>query len=511
MPSIISVCLCERTTLATLLIHLDARRYVNNMCLTVKVALVESGTAGYLGQTSVILPGHSECFECTAKERPKVFPVCTIRTTPSTMVHCIVWAKEFLLPRLLGPDTGEEEIYPPDEDDTIIASLKAETEAFKALREMDHHSDAYAQAVFDKIYSKDIRGLREFKELWETRRPPAPLEASLSQLTIPFDRHSADEHKVWSLEEWLLLFRDSLIALRRRPDDVYFEKDDEEIMDFVAAAANIRAHIFHIALASRFASKSMAGNIIPAIATTNAIVAGQIVLQALNILKYLNSAALCAAEAVEPLPALPVLCNAFVTYGMRRGTLFACERLPPPNPQCAVCQVDRAIARVHVDRVTLGALIDAVLRHYYRERLGINVASGEEENLMVLEGSRILFDEEIGTNRERTLAELGCDEAKFIKFEHAHQSVPLLVAISDVGDDEEGDAISFDFILLPDVARAQANVSTAIEDDEDDLVSMEGPPPKMAKLTSTAENDDAAIEVIEEVDDDSDNDLVILS
>lgn len=500
--------------MATSLIHLDARTYVNNICLTVKVALVESGTAGYLGQTSVILPGRSECFECTAKERPKVFPVCTIRTTPSTIVHCIVWAKEFLLPRLLGPDTCEEEVYPPDEDDTIIASLKAETEAFKALREMmDNHPEAHAQAVFDKIYGKDIHSLRELKELWETRRPPTPLEASLSKLNTPFDRHLADEHTVWSLEEWLILFRDSLIALRRRSDDVYFEKDDEEVMDFVAAAANIRAHIFNIVLVSRFAAKSMAGNIIPAIATTNAIVAGQIVLQALNILKYLNENASHTTEAMDASPRSSVLCNAFVTYGMKRGTLFACEHLLPPNPHCATCQVDRAIVQVHADRTTLGALIDAVIKHYYGGHLGMNVVSGEAENLMVLEGSRILFDEEIRNNRGKTLAKLGCGEAKFIKFEHVQQNVPLLVAISDTRGNDKGDAISFEFTLLFDAARTKAKLSMALEDEEGDLVSMEGPPSKMAKLTSTVEDegDETTIEMIEEIDDDSDTDLIILS
>lgn len=36
--------------------RIDARRYVNNMCLSARVPLVESGTAGYLGQTSVIIP-----------------------------------------------------------------------------------------------------------------------------------------------------------------------------------------------------------------------------------------------------------------------------------------------------------------------------------------------------------------------------------------------------------------------------------------------------------------------
>lgn len=34
--------------------NLAARRYVNGMCLMARVSLIESGTAGYLGQTSII-------------------------------------------------------------------------------------------------------------------------------------------------------------------------------------------------------------------------------------------------------------------------------------------------------------------------------------------------------------------------------------------------------------------------------------------------------------------------
>lgn len=72
-------------------------------------------------------------------------------------------------------------------------------------------------------------------------------------------------------------------------------------MDFVVAAANLRAHVFDIQKKSRFDIKcehtshththtltvsyaAMAGNIIPAIATTNAVIAGLIVMEALKVL-----------------------------------------------------------------------------------------------------------------------------------------------------------------------------------------------------------------------------------
>lgn len=77
--------------------NLDARRHVNKMCMAAQVPLVESGTAGYLGQVQPLLKDRTECFDCIPKPTPKTFPVCTIRSTPSQPIHCIVWSKSYLL------------------------------------------------------------------------------------------------------------------------------------------------------------------------------------------------------------------------------------------------------------------------------------------------------------------------------------------------------------------------------------------------------------------------------
>lgn len=66
---------------------------------------------------------------------------------------------------------------------------------------------------------------------------------------------------------------------------ISFDKDDEDTLDFVAASANLRSIIFGIPAKSRFDIKQMAGNIIPAIATTNAIVAGLCVLESFKVLR----------------------------------------------------------------------------------------------------------------------------------------------------------------------------------------------------------------------------------
>lgn len=88
--------------------NMDARRHVNKMCMAANVPLIESGTAGYSGQTQPILKDVTECYDCSSKPVPKGFPVCTIRSTPSTPIHCIVWAKSFLFPQLFGAEENED-------------------------------------------------------------------------------------------------------------------------------------------------------------------------------------------------------------------------------------------------------------------------------------------------------------------------------------------------------------------------------------------------------------------
>ena len=73
--------------------NVEARKHVNRLCLAADVPLLDAGTTGYLGQVVPIFKGVSACYECTPKPTQKVYPICTIRSTPDKPVHCIVWAK----------------------------------------------------------------------------------------------------------------------------------------------------------------------------------------------------------------------------------------------------------------------------------------------------------------------------------------------------------------------------------------------------------------------------------
>ena len=63
------------------------------------------------------------------------------------------------------------------------------------------------------------------------------------------------------------------------------DKDDALACEFVAATAALRSANYGIERRSLFDAKGMAGNIVHAVATTNAIVGGLIVIEALKVLR----------------------------------------------------------------------------------------------------------------------------------------------------------------------------------------------------------------------------------
>lgn len=283
--------------------NLEARRHVNRMCLAANVPLIESGTTGFNGQVQVIKKGVTACYDCTAKDVPKSFPVCTIRSTPSQPIHCIVWAKSYLLNEIFGVSEDEAAFDHSEDADNAkeIEELKKEAEALKKIRE-SVGTDGFPGMLFDKVFNADIKRLCSMEEMWKSREKPTPLDYEVLKPTLPKidEAFLEDGQNKWSLEENIAVLESSLDRLSKRVAEmkkeqeksassiaptITFDKDDPDTLDFVAAAANIRAHIFGIDLKTRFDIKQMAGNIIPAIATTNAIVAGLCVLESFKVLK----------------------------------------------------------------------------------------------------------------------------------------------------------------------------------------------------------------------------------
>lgn len=406
--------------------NLDARRHVNKMCMAANVPLVESGTAGYLGQVQPILKDRTECFDCVTKQTPKTFPVCTIRSTPSQPIHCIVWAKSYLLSQLFGEDedaSGEGELneaLQQGENAEEIATLRKEAQAFKRVRtalRLPNNDEEAAKLAFEKVYHSDILNLLSMADMWKTREPPVPLSfeaikngtfilheksvdpAAVNGATAPpnirnghvASTSTADvglkDQKTLTLRENLELFISSTnrlaVRLQAGEETISFDKDDDDTLDFVTAASNLRSAAYNIVGKTRWEVKEMAGNIIPAIATTNAVVSGLIVLQALQLLRR----------------AYGTMKTVMIQY--KQTNPLSSATLPPPNPSCAVCRDIFTEVLCDPSRTTLRDVVQGVL--------------GEDEReVSVYEEKRILADPDWDDNLGRTLESLNVARGKFL-------------------------------------------------------------------------------------------------
>ncbi|KAG6711715.1 hypothetical protein I3842_05G069100 [Carya illinoinensis] len=292
--------------------NLDARRHVNRLSLAAEVPLVESGTTGFLGQVTVHVKGRTECYECQPKPAPKTYPVCTITSTPSKFVHCIVWAKDLLFAKLFG-DKNQENDLNVHSTDAASSSEQAE-DAFE--RRKDEDIEQYGRRIYDHVFGYNIEVALSNEETWKNRNRPRPVysrdvmlnglaqqNGNISDKNCAMDDPSSvsamaslgmkNPQDIWSLMENSRIFLEAfkLFFVKREKEigNLTFDKDDQLAVEFVTTAANIRASSFGIPLHSLFEAKGIAGNIVHAVATTNAIIAGLIVIEAIKVLCELPS------------------------------------------------------------------------------------------------------------------------------------------------------------------------------------------------------------------------------
>ena len=140
------------------------------------------------------------------------------------------------------------------------------------------------------------------------------------------------------------------------PCPIDWDKDIEQHLDVVMAAANLRMIVFNINACTRFKVKQIAGNIIAAVATTNAVVAG---LQVLQLIQFLWSPESDLATRVARCHTVYVQ-----EYPMSTGSLLVPIALEKPNKECFVCSHETKEIHLLIDTTTttLKRLLDDVVK-----------------------------------------------------------------------------------------------------------------------------------------------------
>ncbi|URE25909.1 SUMO-activating enzyme subunit [Musa troglodytarum] len=375
--------------------NLDARRHVNRLCLAAEVPLIESGTTGFLGQVTVHIKGRTECYECQPKPTPKTYPVCTITSTPSKFVHCIVWAKDLLFAKLFGDKNQENDLFVSAGDGSD--SVKP-TDIFE--RGSDEDLEQYGRKIYDHVFGYNIEVALANEETWKSRRRPNPiflkdvlperlilqngnLEKNFLTEDLPLSAMSSvglsNPQDVWSLADNSRIFLEALrLFFGRREKEIgnlTFDKDDQLAVEFVTSAANIRASSFGISLHSLFDAKGIAGNIVHAVATTNAIIAGLIVIEAIKVLQadFQN----CRMTYCLEHPA-------------RKMLLMPVEPFEA-NKSCYVCSETPLLLEVNTRTSTLRDFVDKIVKN----KLGMSFP-------LIMQGATLIF--EVGDDLEEDVA-----------------------------------------------------------------------------------------------------------
>jgi len=401
------------TVVANALDNVGARRHVNRLCVKAGVPLVESGSTGYLGQASVHYGGVCECYDCVPHATPKKFPICTIRSTPDKPVHCIEWAKQLftllfgvkensmLSDSAEGGEGGEggadkaaaaDATSPTSDESATEAAIQRPT-VFDAstLRQ-------YASGILRAFYDTEIQKNLAMKTYKTAEHTPAPINfdalgdfAAVDVTALMGTGGSVLQQKVlWSIDQNAAVFVRCMEEFwneeKRSGIGAYdFDKDDRTALDFVVAASNLRAHVFSIPLQSTFGVKQIAGNIVHAIATTNAMAAGLEVLELMKIVTISAEKQIQDPEISKPADwndaqsgewEAPLIDNpaykeellkrctstSIFLEPTRKGYVLVPVKLEPPSKKCAVCQEAGAIVTLDVHKTTLSTFISSVVK-----------------------------------------------------------------------------------------------------------------------------------------------------
>ena len=413
--------------------NVSARKHVNRMCAQAGgVRLVESGTAGYNGQVQPIIRGHTACYDCV--ERPpdqKSFAVCTIHARPTTMVHCVHYAKE-LYDRIFGPNSAVSQTSNAAAPSSSSANADGAA-APAAADEMQFLADiaasgtlatpSGANSLLSLLFVSKIEELLAMKaaSTWTNGQPPVPLRAAMATMGVPLPPATsaatdeegstsvaaaaagsvkpAGDFVVPSVEEAIALAQQAIqeAASRLSSGDSSsaaarsgFKKEDPIAVRFVTAMANLRASCFHIARDSLHELTTIAGSIVPAIATTNAIIASCVANTAQLLLLedkegkeedgegstptippfvYVRKAPQTRRRripiVVSPNPSGSTSSQTTATLTVRDELLIHSVPPPTPNPKCLVCAEGAArviTLRLNARLYTLADLVRYVLR-----------------------------------------------------------------------------------------------------------------------------------------------------
>jgi len=132
--------------------NVKARKYVDSRCVFYKKPLLESGTEGTKFNTMIVIPHKTVSYDEGEADAPEgeAIPMCTLRNFPSTIIHCIEWARGLFEDLFVTPIADLKDYL--ENPSAYISDLRDKAETYL----MDQNEISHA---LDKLSDSEGNGL----------------------------------------------------------------------------------------------------------------------------------------------------------------------------------------------------------------------------------------------------------------------------------------------------------------------------------------------------------------
>ncbi|XP_067003227.2 ubiquitin-like modifier-activating enzyme 1 [Anabrus simplex] len=207
---------------ANALDNVDARIYMDRRCVYYRKPLLESGTLGTKGNTQVVVPFLTESYSSSQDPPEKSIPICTLKNFPNAIEHTLQWARDCFegLFRQSAENAAQYLSDPAFVERTLklpgVQPLEIFESVKQALIDQRPHSFedcvAWARCYWQEQYNDQIRQLL---------------------FNFPPDQLTSSGQPFWS-------------GPKRCPEPLIFNPNDPLHLDFILAAANLKAEVYGI-------------------------------------------------------------------------------------------------------------------------------------------------------------------------------------------------------------------------------------------------------------------------
>ncbi|CAK1580668.1 unnamed protein product [Parnassius mnemosyne] len=209
----------ELDGVANALDNVDARIYMDRRCVYYRKPLLESGTLGTKGNTQVVVPFLTESYSSSQDPPEKSIPICTLKNFPNAIEHTLQWARdefeglfrqsaEHAAQYLRDPHFLERTVkLPGSQPLDVIESVR------NAINERPLNFEdcvTWARLHWEAQYANQIKQLL---------------------FNFPPDQPTMSGAPFWS-------------GPKRCPSPLKFDPEDELHLDYIVAAANLRAQVY---------------------------------------------------------------------------------------------------------------------------------------------------------------------------------------------------------------------------------------------------------------------------